>query len=186
MLKAVCMFFINENYINSLIEDESLKNEDLQRYILLKAADAGGLNLKESASLLNISSPELYDDLFAAANRVKEKVYGSRIVLFAPLYISNVCAYNCLYCAFRNDNSRLKRGSLTLKEIVDESRYLISKGHKIILLFTGEHPRKTLVPRTGEIISRINKLGVDGHTIRRLDINSAPLSLEEFAELKVG
>ena len=85
------MFFINESYINSLIEDNSLKNENLQKDILKKGQEAKGLTLKESAALLNISSPDLYDELFHAAKKVKESIFGKRMVLFAPLYLSNIC-----------------------------------------------------------------------------------------------
>jgi 2-iminoacetate synthase len=178
------MFFINEHYINSLIEDESLKNEDLQKGILIKAADAGGLSLKESASLLNISIPELYDELFHTAKKVKEKIYGNRLVLFAPLYITNLCVNNCLYCAFRKNNTQLKRKSLSIKEIVEEARYLILTGQKRLLLVAGEHPKKAAVSFMGEAISRIYELNINGNNIRRLNVNSAPLSIEEFKELK--
>ena len=178
------MFFINENYINSLIEDESLQNEDLQRYILRKAGEAGGLTLKESASLLNISSPELYDDLFTTARSVKEKIYGSRIILFAPLHITNVCVNNCPSCVLRRDNPRLKRKSLTVKEIVEEVRYLILAGQRILLLITGENPEKATVPYIGNIISKISELSINGNSIRRVDVNSLPLGIEEFRELK--
>jgi 2-iminoacetate synthase len=178
------MFFINENYINSLIEDESLKNEDLQKDILNKAAEARGLSLKESASLLNISTPELYDQLFHTAKKVKEKIYGNRLVLFAPLYITNLCVNNCLYCAFRKDNKQLKRKTLTIQEIEEEARYLILTGQKRLLLVAGEHPKKASVSFIGEAISRIYQLNINGNNIRRLNVNSAPLSTEEFKELK--
>lgn len=178
------MFFIKENYINSLIEDESLKNENLQKDVLTKAAEARGLSLKESASLLNISMPELYDELFHTAKKVKEKIYGNRLVLFAPLYITNQCVNNCLYCAFRKDNRQLKRKSLTIKEIVEEARYLILTGQKRLLLVAGEHPKKAAVPFIGEAISRIYELNINGNNIRRLNVNSAPLSIGQFKELK--
>ena len=178
------MFFINENYINSLIADDSLRNEDLQKDILKKASAAKGLTLRESASLLNISNPELYDELFHTAKEVKERIYGNRLVLFAPLYITNLCVNNCLYCAFRKDNRQLKRKSLTLKEIVEEARYLILTGQKRLLLVAGEHPKKASVPYIGEAISRIYELNINGNNIRRLNVNAAPLSIEDFRELK--
>ncbi len=178
------MFFINESYINSLIEDESLKNENMQDDIIRKGEEARGINLKESAALLNISSPELYDKLFQTAKKVKEKIYGNRLVLFAPLYITNVCVNNCLYCAFRKDNRQLKRKSLTIKEIVEEARYLILSGQKRLLLVAGEHPKKASVHHIGEAISAIYSLNLNGNNIRRLNVNAAPLSVEDFKELK--
>lgn len=178
------MFFINESYINSLIDNDSLKNENLQKDILKKAEEAKGLSLKESAALLNISMPELYDELFQTAKKVKERIYGNRLVLFAPLYISNACINNCLYCAFRKDNRELKRKSLTLKEIEEEAKFLILTGQKRLLLVAGEHPKKSTVPFIGEAINRIYNLNINGNNIRRLNVNSAPLSVEEFKELK--
>lgn len=178
------MFFINEHYINSLIEDESLKNDALQIDILNKAAEARGLTLKESAALLNISKPDLYDELFHTAKKVKEKIYGNRLVLFAPLYVTNLCVNNCLYCAFRKDNKQLKRKSLSINEIIEEARYLILTGQKRLLLVAGEHPKKAAVPFLGEAISKIYELNVNGNNIRRLNVNSAPLSIEDFKELK--
>lgn len=178
------MFFINENYINSLIEDDSLKNDKLQKDILKKAEEGKGLSLKESAALLNISDPELYDELFLTAKKVKESIYGNRLVLFAPLYITNLCVNNCLYCAFRKDNRQLKRRSLTLNEIEEEAIYLIQTGQKRILMVAGEHPKKATVPFMGEAINRIYAINIKGNNIRRLNVNSAPLSVEEFKELK--
>ena len=178
------MFFINEAYINSLIEDDSLKNEEMQKDILGKASEAKGLSLKESASLLNISIPELYEELFHTAKKVKEKIYGNRLVLFAPLYLTNVCVNNCLYCAFRKDNRQLKRKSLSLSEIAEEARYLIMTGQKRLLLVAGEHPKIADVKFIGEAIKRIYKLNINGNNIRRLNINSAPLNIEDFKELK--
>jgi len=76
----------------------------LQREILQKSKEAKGLSLKESAVLLNISDPEITEELYHTAKEVKEKIYGNRLVIFAPLYVTNLCINNCLYCAFRKDN----------------------------------------------------------------------------------
>src|SRR3989339_2279139 len=111
------MYFINEDYINSLISDDTLFNEAMQHDIIQKASEAKGITLKESAVLLNINSPDLLDELFHTAKKVKEKIYGNRLVLFAPLYFTNVCINNCLYCAFRRENKELKRKTLTINEI---------------------------------------------------------------------
>ena len=85
------MYFINESYINHLINDEKLNDKSLQKEILVKASEAKGISLQESAALLNINSPELLDELFHRAREVKEKIYGNRLVLFAPLYVTNLC-----------------------------------------------------------------------------------------------
>lgn len=135
------MEYINEEYINSLIDKQSLNNEALQREILAKSREAKGLTLEESAALLNISSPELMDELFHTAKQVKERIYGNRLVLFAPLYYTNYCVNNCLYCAFRIDNKELVRKALSLDEIENEARTLVRQGHKRLLLLCGEHPK---------------------------------------------
>lgn len=178
------MEFINESYIYSLIEDEKLKDKNLQREIIQKASDAKGLTLKESAALLNISDPELLDELFHKAKEVKEKIYGNRLVLFAPLYVTNLCVNNCLYCAFRKDNKELKRRTLTLDEVEEEARYLVLTGQKRILLVAGEHPKKASMEFLGEAISRIYSININGNNIRRLNVNTAPLTLSDFKLLK--
>jgi 2-iminoacetate synthase len=178
------MEFINEGYISNLLDDESLLNESLQKEIIHKAAEAKGLTLRESAALLNIYSPELLDELFHTAKHVKEKIYGNRLVLFAPLYVTNLCINNCLYCAFRKDNKDLQRKTLTLREIEEEARYLVLQGHKRILLVAGEHPKKANIEFIGEAINKIYSINFDGNNIRRLNVNTAPLSIEDFKSLK--
>lgn len=178
------MEFINENYINQLLDDENLFNEDLQKDIINKGSEARGLTLKESAALLNINSPELLEELFHTAKSVKEKIYGNRLVLFAPLYITNLCVNNCLYCAFRKDNTELKRKTLTLNEIEEEARYLVLTGQKRILLVAGEHPQKASMDFIGEAIERVYSINISGNNIRRLNVNTAPLSLKDFTRLK--
>lgn len=178
------MEFIDEGFIHSLLNDSSLTNEELQKDIIRKASEAKGISLKESAALLNISSPELYDELFHTAKSVKEKIYGNRLVLFAPLYITNLCVNNCLYCAFRKDNKELIRRTLTLTEIEEEARYLVLTGQKRILLVAGEHPKKSNTEFIGQAIQRIYSININGNNIRRLNVNTAPLSLDQFKELK--
>ena len=178
------MEFINESYINSLLQSEEMLNESYQKEIILKGLDARGLSLKESAALLNINSPELLEELFHSAKRVKEKIYGNRLVLFAPLYITNLCVNNCLYCAFRKDNKELQRKTLSLDEIEEETRYLVLTGQKRILLVAGEHPKKATVEFIGEAIDRIYTININGNNIRRLNVNTAPLSVDQFKELK--
>lgn len=178
------MEFINESYINSLLEDDKLFDRALQREVIRKASSAKGLTLRESAALLNISDPELLDELFHKAKEVKEKIYGNRLVLFAPLYVTNLCVNNCLYCAFRKDNKELKRRTLTIDEIEEEARYLVLTGQKRILLVAGEHPKKANMEFLGEAISRIYSININGNNIRRLNVNTAPLTLEDFMLLK--
>jgi len=178
------MEFINEGNISQLLTDDSLQNEDYQLDLIEKATEAKGLSLKESAALLNINSPELLDKLFHTAKQVKEKIYGNRLVIFAPLYVTNLCVNNCLYCAFRKDNKELQRRTLTLDEIEQEARYLVLQGQKRILLVAGEPPKKAIIEFIGSALARIYSVHFNGNKIRRLNVNTAPLSLDQFKELK--
>ena len=105
--------------------------------ILDKARSLAGLDLAEAAALLQ-SGAEQREQIFSAAKDVKERIYGRRVVLFAPLYASNECSNNCLYCAFRRDNKELRRRTLTMPEIAEEVRILEEEGHKRVLLVLGE------------------------------------------------
>ncbi len=178
------MEFIDEKQIDSLIENEQLNDPNLQIEIIEKSKDAKGLSLKESAALLNISDKEILDKLFHTAKEVKEKIYGNRLVLFAPLYITNLCVNNCLYCAFRRDNKELKRKTLTLDEVREETEFLVKQGHKRILLVAGEHPKKSSMEFIGEAVKTIYDVHINGGNIRRININTAPLTYDNFKVLK--
>ncbi|MEI7812902.1 MAG: [FeFe] hydrogenase H-cluster radical SAM maturase HydG [Ignavibacteria bacterium] len=178
------MEFIDEAYINLLLNDKSLNDEVFQLEVIEKAGEAKGLNIKESAALLNITSHEIVEKLFHTAKEIKEKIYGNRLVMFAPLYITNLCVNNCLYCAFRRDNKELIRKALSLDEIREETEYLVSQGHKRILLVAGETPGKPALQYMGEAIDVMYKVNVNNGNIRRINVNSAPLSVEDFKTLK--
>ncbi|MDX9723004.1 MAG: [FeFe] hydrogenase H-cluster radical SAM maturase HydG [Myxococcota bacterium] len=157
--------------------------------ILEKASLAQGLDADEMASLCCISDPEQLAALFDTARRVKETIYGRRLVIFAPLYISNLCANECLYCAFRAKNKSLKRRSLSQEEIRREVDRLLEQGHKRVLLVAGE-----AYPRQGfdyviESIESIYDTRRGQDQIRRINVNVAPLSVPEFRRLheaKIG
>lgn len=178
------MEFIDESYIASLIDDARLNDHVLQREAIQKSKEAKGLTLRESAALLNISDPEIAEELFYTAREVKEKIYGNRLVLFAPLYITNLCINNCLYCAFRKDNKELKRKTLTLDEIKGETEFLVKQGHKRVLLVCGEHPKKSSMEFIGDAIKTIYDVNFNGGNIRRINANTAPLSIADFKTLK--
>ena len=178
------MEFIDESYITSLIDDARLNDHAIQREAIQKSKEAKGLTLRESAALLNISDPEIAEELFHTAREVKEKIYGNRLVLFAPLYITNLCVNNCLYCAFRKDNKELTRKTLTLDEIKSETEFLVKQGHKRVLLVCGEHPKKSSMEFIGEAIKTIYDVNINGGNIRRINANTAPLSIADFKTLK--
>lgn len=178
------MEFINEKLIFELIEDKKLNDIQLQKEVIEKSKLAKGLDLRESAALLNIVDKEVLELLFVTAKEVKEKIYGNRLVLFAPLYITNACVNNCLYCAFRRDNKELKRKTLDLAEIKSEVEYLVKQGHKRILLVAGEHPKKSELKFVGDAINTIYSVNINGGNIRRVNVNTAPMSLDNFRILK--
>ncbi len=177
------MEFIDEKFIYSLLEDETLQNKDLQKDILLKARERKGITLKEGASLLNIEDKDLLEELFQSAKEIKESIYGNRLVMFAPLYLTNACVNNCLYCAFRMDNKDISRNTLTLDEVHEDAIALIKQGHKRLLLVCGEHPKESNLDFVGKAIETIYKIDYNGNNIRRVNVNIAPLSTEGFKVL---
>lgn len=178
------MEFIDEKFIYEILDNEKLKNIFIQKDIIQKSKEGKGLSLYECASLLSIEDENLLNELFETAKFVKEKIYGNRLVLFAPLYLTNFCVNNCLYCAFRIDNKSLIRKSLTINEIEDEALALIKQGQKRLLLVCGEHPKKSKLDFIGKAIEKIYSLNINGGNIRRININVAPLDLEGFKILK--
>lgn len=150
------------------------------RDILAKSLDLQVLNLKEVSSLIALEDDELWEEVFETARIVKEKVYGKRIVLFAPLYLSNECVNDCVYCGFRKGNKKARRKILSKDEAVQEASLLAGKGFKRLLLVSGEHPKNAGV----EYLERIIKDIYRKTEIRILHINTAPMSAEEFRRLK--
>ncbi len=176
--------FIDDEKIVSLLETG--KNADKQRAndIVAKARQANGLELDELAVLLQADDPEVLAGIYDAALHVKNKIYGRRIVFFAPLYVSNVCANNCLYCGFRKDNKDLVRRVLTPDEIKREIEILLSEGHKRILLVAGEHPTLSGIDYIEKSVEAVYAVKLGNASIRRVNVNCAPLSVDDFKRLK--
>lgn len=152
--------------------------------ILRKAMALKGLESMDVASLMAVNSPELLEEIFKTAIAVKEEIYGRRLVLFAPLYISNYCKNECLYCAFRAGNKDVVRRALTQDEIAEEVRYLVRQGHKRILLVTGESYPHEGFSYILKSIETIYNTKVGNGEIRRVNVNIAPLTVDEFRQLK--
>jgi 2-iminoacetate synthase len=145
-----------------------------------------GLTDEQTAILLNADSKdeELMNAIFGTARKVKEAIYGSRIVLFAPLYLANYCVNSCTYCAFRSANKDMVRSMLTDEQIAAEAKSLQQMGHKRLLLLTGEHPAYTFDDflRAMDIVSktRTDPCGV----IRRINVEIPALSVSDMRRLK--
>ena len=178
------MEFINEEKIEKVLNNPLNADPGYQLEVLEKSRSLQGLTIEETAALLNITDPEIEQVLFESALEVKEKIYGNRIVLFAPLYLTNHCVNNCLYCAFRKDNKALKRVTLSIKDVQSETFALLKQGHKRILLVCGEHPKEANLNFIGEVIDTIYSTKIQKGEIRRINVNSAPMSVEDFRTLK--
>jgi len=176
--------FINEVEIENTLAQHKRPKPAKVRELLAKAREMRGLSMDEVATLSFVESPELLQEIFAAAKQIKEDIYGTRLVFFAPLYISNRCANECTYCAFRATNATLKRRTLTQNEIAEETRILIRQGHKRILMVSGE-----ALPPDGfqyllDSIATIYSTRVGPGEIRRVNVNLAPQTTERFRLLK--
>jgi len=179
------MLYINQEKIEDLLNNGLAKDKRQISRILKKATTLKRLRLEETAALLKVKDLNLLREIFKAAAYVKNAIYGKRVVLFAPLYISNFCVNNCLYCAFRSENKIVKRKKLTLSEIKEQVGWLLKRGHKRILLVAGESVlKKENIDYYVEAIRTIYATRYAGHYIRRVNINCAPLKVEEFRRLK--
>lgn len=174
--------FIQEDQIESLLKT-TRPEVSAVRDIIKKSEDIQILTLQECATLLNVEDPELWEEIFAAGLRVKQKVYGPRIVTFAPLYTSNYCVNNCLYCGFRSENRGEHRLQLKEEDLVEEVKRLTAIGHKRLVLSVGEHPCSGvdyLVNTLKTIYSVKNGNG----EIRRVNVNCAPMGVNDLKKLK--
>jgi len=176
--------YIDEAAIARTLEETGRSDAARVREILEKAREMKGLEPSEVAVLAAVSDPELLGELFHTAREVKETIYGRRLVLFAPLYVSNLCSNDCAYCAFRASNRAIQRRVLSQEEIAEETRLMVDQGHKRLLLVAGE-----AYPREGfdYVLRAIDTVyGVRGEKgeIRRVNVNVAPLEEDEFRRLR--
>lgn len=174
--------FIDSNEIWEFINNAKPTKERV-REIIAKSLDKNRLNLEEVAVLVNTTDPELVDEILQGARTLKERVYGNRIVLFAPLYIGNKCTNNCKYCGFRSSNKEAVRMTLSDEEIVREVEALEENGQKRLILVYGEHAHYSpeFIAHTVKLVYGIKK---NNGEIRRVNINAAPLDLEGFKVVK--
>ena len=156
------------------------------REVLAKARELHGLSPADVAALMEVSDPELLGELFSTARKVKEEIYGRRLVLFAPLYISNLCSNECLYCAFRARNKEVQRRALTQDEIARETQLLVDQGHKRILIVAGESYPNEGFSYVLKAIETVYSVTRGRGEIRRVNANVAPLSVDEFKQLKAA
>ena len=176
---------IDADQIHAALDHHADATPATVRDILAKARELKGLDDADVAVLLANADRELDEEIFATARDTKEAIYGNRLVLFAPLYITNSCQNECRYCAFRASNKALLRRSLSQDEIAHETRIIIDEGHKRILLVAGEHyPQGEGLDYVYRAIDTIYGVKTDRGEIRRLNVNVAALDTEHYRRLK--
>ena len=176
--------FVDEFRIWRELEAASNPDKARVREVLDKAKEMKGLEVSDTAVLLQNTDRELDEAMFEIARNIKLAIYGNRIVLFAPLYISNECGNSCAYCGFAWLNQELHRKTLTPEEIRDEVEILEEQGHKRLLLVYGERPDfgGERYARDVETVYSVTS-GRSGE-IRRVNINVAPLTVDDFKNIK--
>ncbi len=174
--------FIDAGEIESILQN-SIPQKERVRSIISKSLDKKRLTIQEVAVLVNTTDPELVNEIKEGAKTLKEKVYGNRIVLFAPLYVGNYCSNNCLYCGFRASNKTAVRKTLTEEELVRNVEALEENGQKRLILVYGEHQDYSpqYIAQTVRTVYQVKK-GND--EIRRVNINAAPMDIEGFRTVK--
>lgn len=177
--------FINHEEIEETLAQAREQSADPARVqaLLDKAAGFTGLTHREAAVLLNVEDPETLEAIYALARRIKEHIYGRRIVLFAPLYLSDYCINRCKYCGYSCANE-VPRRRLTQEEVKEEVLVLERMGHKRLALEAGEDPVKCPLDYIIECIQTIYSLKLDNGAIRRVNVNIAATTVEDYRRLK--
>lgn len=178
--------FINDAEIRASIEYAATHSDDraLIEEILAKAAEGRGLNHREAAILLACGEESIIERIFSLARSIKQRIYGNRIVMFAPLYLSNYCINGCTYCPYHAINHTIPRRKLSQEEIRREVIALQDMGHKRLALEAGEHPKYSPIEYILESIDTIYSIHHRNGAIRRVNVNIAATSIEEYKMLK--
>ncbi len=174
---------IDEELIHNQLQAGRQKSAEEIREIIRRAREARGLRPEEAGALLQTERPELLEEIFEAARETKLKIYGKRLVLFAPLYLSNYCINNCLYCGFRRENQAIARKRLTIPEIQEQVRELEDLGHKRLLLECGESPLSD-IDFIEEAIAAVYGTRNGKGEIRRVNVNIAATTVDHYRRLK--
>ena len=177
--------FINDEEVLASLAygEENKNNAALIDQLLDKVMTFKGLTHREAAVLLANDDPEVTKRIFDAAIKVKEHIYGKRIVLFAPLYLSNYCINGCTYCPYHAKNKHIVRKKLTMEEIEREVIALQDLGHKRLLLEAGEHPKYNPIEYILDAIKTIYSIKHKNGAIRRVNVNIAATTVENYKKL---
>ena len=175
--------FIDDDKIWAQLDKWENPSKADVRSVLRKAEQKIRLEPEETAILIQNKDKDTIEEMYALANKLKREIYGDRIVFFAPLYISDKCANDCVYCGFRSSNHNMDRKTLSLDEIEKEVKIMIDEGQKRTVLVYGESP-ETNIDYMCETVKKVYSVKSKHGEIRRANINCAPLSREELAKFK--
>lgn len=178
--------FIHDGEIRATLEyaKEHRNDRALIEEILKKAEEGNGISHREAAVLIEVEDKEYEARMYEIARRLKERIYGNRIVMFAPLYLSNHCVNGCVYCPYHAKNKTIPRRKLTQEEIRREVIALQDMGHKRLALETGEHPKLSPIEYVLESIDTIYSIHHKNGAIRRVNVNIAATTVENYTRLK--
>lgn len=174
--------FIDPDEIWEILNETKADRKSV-REVIAKSLEKNRLTLRETAILINASDPDLIEEIKEGARELKKRVYGNRIVLFAPLYVGNKCTNNCQYCGFRVSNKEAVRKTLSDEQLIQEVEALEDNGQKRLILVYGEHPEYNAeyIAHTVRTVYGVKK---GPGEIRRVNINAAPLEIEDFRIVK--
>jgi 2-iminoacetate synthase len=179
--------FIDDAKIKQTLQDNQKVSKERIRGILEKAHEINLMDDADVAALVNVTDPDLRQEVFQAAEEIKKQVYDNRIVTFAPLYLSSKCVNGCRYCGFREDNGMQVRRVLSQEEVEAETHVLASKiGHKRLVIVFGEHPDSAVdyIADTMKTVYSVHDKVRNGvGEIRRVNVNAAPMSIADMKKL---
>lgn len=186
VMSSVATEFINDEEILSTLEyaEKNKNNRQLINEIIEKAKSCKGLSHREAAVLLECDLEDENEKIFKLAREIKQKFYGNRIVMFAPLYLSNYCINGCVYCPYHYKNKHIRRKKLTQEEIRNEVIALQDMGHKRLAIEAGEDPVNNPIEYVLESIKTIYSIKHKNGAIRRVNVNIAATSVENYKKLK--
>ena len=183
--KIATEFIDHQEILDSLAYAEEHKHDyELISQLIERARDYKGLSHREAILLLECDIPELNEKMFDLAKEIKQKIYGDRIVMFAPLYLSNYCINGCVYCPYHGPNKNITRKKLTQDEIRQEVIALQDMGHKRLALEAGEDPVNNPLEYILESIKTIYSIHHKNGEIRRVNVNIAATTVENYRKLK--
>lgn len=174
--------FIDDEKLEGILANIEPTKAKIEK-IIQKSLDKQRLSLKETATLLQAEKPEWIEKIYDGARKIKEKIYGDRVVLFAPLYIGNKCINDCTYCGFKKSNKDAERHTLNEEKIRQQIRAMESQGQKRSILVYGSHPDYD-ADFMADTVETVYDTKEDNGEIRRVNINAKPLDVEGYKKLK--